>query len=106
MRLWKLENSRFRLSEREYRALIHAIHDIDGKVFLFGSRLDPDARGGDIDILVLPRMESSSSIRMAIDIEREFWKQCEQKLDVVIWDDTPFCRSILKKARLIYERNH
>jgi predicted nucleotidyltransferase len=42
-----------RLSAAEKAALDAALKGVRGKIFLFGSRTDDRARGGDIDILVL-----------------------------------------------------
>jgi predicted nucleotidyltransferase len=43
------------LSEQQTEAILHAVSDLGGpaaQVYLFGSRLDGNARGGDVDLLV------------------------------------------------------
>jgi predicted nucleotidyltransferase len=80
------------------------------KVFLFGSRANPEARGGDIDLL----LECEDSLRL-----KEFQKQRtqmksalmrlvdDQKVDLkisLISDKDPFTQSIRKKAVLLLEK--
>lgn len=43
-----------RLSDIEKKALTSAISDVEGEVYVFGSRTSKEARGGDIDILIIP----------------------------------------------------
>ena len=46
-----------RLASREQSAIREAIHEAVGEasIYLFGSRVDEAAKGGDIDLLVLSR---------------------------------------------------
>jgi len=46
-----------RLDEHEKKALKHALKDFHGEVYLFGSRVDSSKRGGDIDILLMPKKD-------------------------------------------------
>jgi len=63
--------------------------DEDAKVFLFGSRVDNCAKGGDIDILVISEKIGFSE---KIKIKTKIFEDIEdQKLDLVIkkdFDDT------------------
>lgn len=70
-----------RLTQTERTALRHALAQLDGPAFLFGSRLNDMARGGDIDVLIFSREEP---YRVAQRIAAEFFKYCEEKLDVVV----------------------
>lgn len=57
----------------------------DAKVWLFGSRADDNARGGDVDLLVLSTEEienpSSCGAHIAARVMRVFWGR---KTDVII----------------------
>ena len=95
---------RIRLSQNEVKVIVSAIQSIDDKarVYLFGSRIDLNLRGGDIDILVIT---SKISLKEKIDILLELEdKLGERKIDLVIKtdkeaEDDPFVQSI-KKIRL------
>ena len=71
----------------EQRAIVEAVltRDPDARIWLFGSRADDDARGGDIDIAILSshlsrhdRMQIRSAIAARIG---------PQKIDIVISPD-------------------
>ena len=54
----------------------------EGKIYLFGSRVDDEERGGDIDILLLSESKlEKSDFR---EVRRKFYKRFGwQKLDIV-----------------------
>ncbi len=90
-----------RLDKTERMALRHAFKDFKGSVYLYGSRLDDNKRGGDIDLLIMPE-SNLSSLKLTIETQRRFFLKCEQKLDVVVYkEDKPFCQEILKHAQKI-----
>jgi predicted nucleotidyltransferase len=90
-----------RLDVTERKALKYALREFTGDVYLFGSRVNMKKRGGDIDLLLIPG-KKTSSLRMALKVQARYFSQCEQKLDVVVYDDKdPFCREIIKSARRI-----
>lgn len=72
-----------RLDPIEKSALENAIRDVDGEVFLFGSRVDEKSKGGDIDVLIF---SSQSPLRLSQKVSVEFFKMCEEKIDVVVMD--------------------
>ena len=71
-----------RLSETERTALLHALRDVQGEIFIYGSRTDPAARGGDIDVLVINRADSP--YRLSQDITVKFQMECDEKIDVLV----------------------
>lgn len=89
-----------RLDEHEKKALKYALKDFHGEIYLFGSRTDNSKRGGDIDILLMPRT-TSRPLKLTLDIQRKFFSQCEENIDVLIYNNSPFCREILKRAKRI-----
>ena len=72
-----------RLDDSERKALLYAIKDIDDEVFMFGSRLYPDKKGGDIDIMIFSK---NDSLKLSMEIRRRFFMQCEEKIDVLVLD--------------------
>ena len=97
----RVTNHFVRLSKPEIKRLKDSIstRDPNATVYLFGSRTDPDKKGGEIDIVVLSRVLTRQDIR---NVRLEFFDAFgEQKLDIVL--DTPnapgnFTRLILEKA--------
>jgi predicted nucleotidyltransferase len=83
-----------RISQHEQTVIKNVITQLDpkAKVYLFGSRVDDNARGGDIDLLILSELITERD-RRKIRIEL-FEKLGEQKLDLVIAKDLdkPFAR--------------
>jgi len=90
-----------RLTQAERHLLkdhLHALSD-EAKLYLFGSRVDDDARGGDIDLLVLSDTLTRRDIRrLRIAFFEKFG---EQKLDIVLDHTQPaqtFTKLILPQA--------
>ncbi len=72
-----------RLDQEQEAALRAAIEGVEGEVFLFGSRVDDAARGGDIDILILTR---APAYELSKRVKRRFAERCDERLDVVVMD--------------------
>lgn len=87
-----------RLDEQDREAITSAIKKLDphAKIYLFGSRTDPQKRGGDIDILILSSQISKSDKPRIL--RYIFEKIEEQKIDLLIASDTmdPFVKLALK----------
>ena len=89
-----------RLSIEERRTIKESTtaFDPDAVVFLFGSRVHDDQRGGDIDLLIfshrLKRRDRWSIRRRLCDILGN------QKIDIVVTDDrtSPFVKLALEEA--------
>ena len=71
-----------RLDADESAALAYALSAAPpGEIALFGSRVEPHRRGGDIDVLLLtdaPAFETSQAMVV------RFFSRCEEKIDVVV----------------------
>lgn len=72
-----------RLDAIEKKAIELAINDVKGEVFLFGSRVDNDKKGGDVDLLIF---SASDPYSLSKQVAVEFFKHCEEKIDVVVMD--------------------
>lgn len=89
-----------RLKNFEKNAIINAIkqEDPEAVVYLFGSRVDDEQLGGDIDILVL---SSVINFDGKLRIKKQIFESLEeQKIDLIIVDDPdePFSQLVLSKG--------
>ena len=81
---------RVRLSDYEISAIKETAEEVFGKgtkVFLFGSRVDPTKRGGDIDLYIIPRKRDNLFDRELKFKSKLQLKIGERKIDVVISRD-------------------
>jgi len=71
----------------------------EAKVYLFGSRVDDDKKGGDIDLLIVSKEMTKQQVR---EVKIAFYKHFgEQKLDVILDDGQfkqPFTKLIAKRS--------
>ncbi|MBL0037735.1 MAG: nucleotidyltransferase domain-containing protein [Nitrosomonadales bacterium] len=91
-----------RLHETERYAIIQSIRSVDpdAAVYLFGSRADDTAKGGDIDLLVLSR---KINLMAKLAILAQLHQQLgEQKIDLAVYADLsrPFARLAVKEGKL------
>jgi predicted nucleotidyltransferase len=89
-----------RLTRQEKQVICNSIHRVDPEahVLLFGSRLDDQARGGDIDVLCLSREINRQQRRL---IRREMSDRLAgQKVDLIVAADRsrPFVRLVMADA--------
>ncbi len=72
-----------RIDAEEAAALADALQGIPGEVWLFGSRVDPQRRGGDVDVLLLT---DQPAFETAQTVATRFFSRCEERIDVVVFD--------------------
>ena len=72
-----------RLDKAQKKALKIALQDLQGEdeIFLFGSRVDDNKRGGDIDLLIY---SEQPGLELSRKVSRDFFKNCEEKIDVLV----------------------
>ena len=83
-----------RINQTERQAIRQAIIEIDprAEIYLHGSRADDNARGGDIDLLVISQtMQLQDKLSVLAKLHRALG---EQKIDLSIFPDLskPFAR--------------
>ncbi len=92
-----------RLSDNEIKAIKEVIGGIDkdAHIYLFGSRVHDDKKGGDIDLFILShKLQQGDSGK----IKYRLWDIIgEQRIDIFIAKDTahPFARIALKGGILL-----
>lgn len=89
-----------RLTDNERNSIRNVIYklDPDAKIWLFGSRVNDRAKGGDIDLLI---MSSQLTVIDKLKIRLALYDEIgEQKIDLIIAaDDTdPFTRIALSEG--------
>ena len=72
-----------RLDSKEINAIVDAIREVSkGPIYLFGSRVDDDKRGGDIDLFIDDdKLQISDVINILVRIKEKIG---EQKIDLLI----------------------
>lgn len=83
-----------RLTESQSRTVVGAIrnHDPKAEIYLFGSRIDDEARGGDIDLLVISKQ---IDLMTKLDILGEIHRRLgDRRIDLLVTSDptSPFMR--------------
>ncbi|MBA3284462.1 MAG: nucleotidyltransferase domain-containing protein [Nitrosopumilus sp.] len=89
-----------RLKPEEVKIIKDAVAVLDpqAKVFLFGSRVDPEKKGGDIDLLILSQVLTDID---SLKIHKILFEEMEeQKIDILIAADSqdPFVKLALTKS--------
>lgn len=90
-----------RLNKKEIEILRESLKSLvpEAKLYLFGSRLYDDRRGGDIDLLIVSKKLTKKDLRI---IKRAFYNEFgEQKIDIILDNgeyDDPFVRRIKLEA--------
>lgn len=92
-----------RLTTTEHAAITRSIkaHDPDAAVYLFGSRVDDAARGGDIDLLVLSqKIDLWNRLDILADLHKNLG---ERRIDLLVYPDLskPFARVAVAEGVLL-----
>lgn len=76
-----------RLTVSEQKAIKQILYafDLDAQIYLFGSRVNDQARGGDIDLLILSKkITFADKIKILMQLEDALG---EQKIDLLVAPD-------------------
>ncbi len=86
-----------RLSDKEIEIIKTTINDIFGEatIYLFGSRLNPNKKGGDIDLFVIAK-DKSNLLQKKIKALSKLERALHKPVDIVIHRD--FNREIEQEA--------
>lgn len=97
---YRLFKAFMRLATKAQSAIKHAIAQADANaaVYLFGSRTDDAAWGGDIDLLVLSKkIKFMDKLDILVQLHQQLG---DRKIDIAIYPDAtrPFPRVVMEKA--------
>ncbi len=71
--------------QSQLKAITHEVCGDDAQVFIFGSRLDKNKKGGDIDLLIKLNQEVNNPAWVIAKVQaKAMIKLGEQKIDVLI----------------------
>lgn len=93
-----------RLSKEEVSVLKKKLKELsnDAKLYLFGSRVDDNKKGGDIDLLVVSNnLDKKDMRKLRLTFFEKFG---EQKMDIVLDNGefvNPFSKYVFQKAILL-----
>ena len=81
---FKLQETKMRLSPKETQAIRQVLlnEDPQGRIYLFGSRINDEKKGGDIDVF----FESSKNLglKTKLTLEYQLTTLCETKVDLLV----------------------
>ena len=89
-----------RISAQEHKAIKQAVYSVDplAQAYLFGSRVDDESKGGDIDVLLLSKkIDLMDKIDILTALHRELG---QRKIDLIVYADEsrPFPKLVLQTA--------
>ncbi|HEM56274.1 MAG: DNA polymerase subunit beta [Thermodesulfobacterium geofontis] len=76
-----------RLSEKEIKIIKKCAEEVFGegtKVYLFGSRVYPEKKGGDIDLYIIPKFKENLLEKRAKFLAKVWRELGEQKIDLIL----------------------
>jgi predicted nucleotidyltransferase len=96
----RLTGITMRLFQHEQTAITDAVWQVDkdAQIYLFGSRVNDTAKGGDIDVLVLSK---KINLMAKLGILAQLHLQLgERKIDVTVYPDAsrPFPRMVMREG--------
>jgi predicted nucleotidyltransferase len=78
-----------RLNDLERNSIKKAFKDVfkNGEIYLFGSRVDDNKRGGDIDLYIIPQIKENLREKKSLFLSKLYEYIGEQKIDIIIAKD-------------------
>ncbi len=87
-----------RISSHEHNVIVQAVHlaDSQAQIYLYGSRADDQALGGDIDILLLSdKIKLMNKLDILVNLRRNLG---DRQIDLAVFSDAskPFAKIALE----------
>ncbi len=87
-----------RLKDFERKALKEVFKDFEGEIYIFGSRLSNNKRGGDIDLIIKPRRKLS--LDEILKLQSKYFLLTDTDIDIIQYDDkSPFIQEVMRYAK-------
>lgn len=93
-------NSKLRLDKQQKMALEIALEHLETEIYLFGSRTNPDSKGGDVDVFVLNDGNQEENYILQKKIIRKYQQICDERIDVIV---LPLVHSMEYAQRVFFE---
>lgn len=89
-----------RLKEDEKKILKEILKNYKGiEIFLFGSRLNDNLKGGDLDLIIKANKEAQ---KIALEIQTKFLYEIDESINVIVYDEkNDFIKEMMKNAKRI-----
>lgn len=95
-----------RLNILQKEALKQALKNTNAKAYLFGSRTDPQKKGGDVDLLLFSK---DDPFELSRKVTVGYQMVCDEKIDVIVMDPNNLAEeqenflTLIKKVRINWQ---
>lgn len=77
------ELDKYRLDDIQKNALKKVLHDVEGEIYLFGSRTDLTKHGGDVDILIMS--ENDEPLKLKWELQTRYLMEADESIDIIVY---------------------
>ncbi|ACN98345.1 nucleotidyltransferase domain-containing protein [Sulfurihydrogenibium azorense] len=86
-----------RLYEFEKEALKEVFKDFEGEIYIFGSRVKEDSKGGDIDIIL--KTDKNLTLEDILKYQSKYFLLTDTNIDIVKYrENDPFIKEVMNDA--------